>query len=315
MQNERTTIGIDVARAVLDVWVHPSGVSWRTAHDTSGREELVQALRPLAPYRVVMEATGGLELPLVAALSEAELPVVIINPRQVRDFARATGRLAKTDRLDARSLAEFGAAVNPPVRPLPDPQRRQLQELVTRRHQLVIMRSTEKTRLSRFSGKVKEYIESHIASLDGQLRDVERDIKTLLLSRPQWREQVQLLSNVPGVGPVLCATLVARLPELGQLNRKQIAALAGVAPFSRDSGTLRGKRTVWGGRRQLRRVLYMAALSATRSNPILRGFYRRLVAAGKPAKVALTACMRKLLGILNSMSNSGRMWNSSLSTT
>ena len=275
----------------------------------------MQALRPLAPYRVVMEATGGLELPLVAALSEAELPVVIINPRQVRDFARATGRLAKTDRLDARSLAEFDAAVNPPVRPLPDPQRRQLQELVTRRHQLVIMRSTEKTRLSRFSGKVKEYIESHIASLDGQLRDVERDIKTLLLSRPQWREQVQLLSSVPGVGPVLCATLVARLPELGQLNRKQIAALAGVAPFSRDSGTLRGKRTVWGGRRQLRRVLYMAALSATRSNPILRGFYRRLVAAGKPAKVALTACMRKLLGILNSMSNSGRMWNSSLSTT
>ena len=275
----------------------------------------MQALRPLAPYRVVMEATGGLELPLVAALSEAELPVVIINPRQVRDFARATGRLAKTDRLDARSLAEFGAAVNPPVRPLPDPQRHQLQELVTRRHQLVIMRSTEKTRLSRFSGKVEEYIESHIASLDGQLRDVERYIKTLLLSRPQWREQVQLLSSVPGVGPVLCATLVARLPELGQLNRKQIAALAGVAPFSRDSGTLRGKRTVWGGRRQLRRVLYMAALSATRSNPILRGFYRRLVAAGKPAKVALTACMRKLFGILNSMSNSGRMWDSSLSTT
>ena len=177
------------------------------------------------------------------------------------------------------------------------------------------MRSTEKTRLSRFSGKVKEYIEAHIASLDVQLRDVERDIKTLLLSRPQWREQVQLLSSVPGVGPVLCATLIARLPELGQLNRKQIAALAGVAPFSRDSGTLRGKRTVWGGRRQLRRVLYMAALSASRSNPILRGFYRRLVAAGKPAKVALTACMRKLLGILNSMSNSGRMWDSSLSTT
>ena len=307
--------GLTWAQAVLDVWVHPSGVSWRTAHDASGREELVQALRPLAPYRVVMEATGGLELPLVAALSEAELPVVIINPRQVRDFARATGRLAKTDRLDARSLAEFGAAVNPPVRSLPDPPRRQLQELVTRRHQLVTMRSTEKTRLSRFSGKVKEYIEAHIASLDVQLRDVERDIKTLLLSRPQWREQVQLLSSVPGVGPVLCATLIARLPELGQLNRKQIAALAGVAPFSRDSGTLRGKRTVWGGRRQLRRVLYMAALSASRSNPILRGFYRRLVAAGKPAKVALTACMRKLLGILNSMSNSGRMWDSSLSTT
>lgn len=315
MQENETIIGVDVAQAVLDVWIHPSGECWRVEHDAASLDELANTLRPYTPSLVVIEATGGLELPLAAVLTAAALPVAIINPRQARDFARATGRLAKTDRLDAQTLAEFGAAVKPPVRPLPDTQLRELRDLTTRRRQLVEMRTMEKTRRGWASGQVRQYIEANITNLNRQLRQVEQDIKELLDSCPEWQARAQLLSSVPGVGPVLCATLIARLPELGQLNRKQIAALAGVAPFNRDSGTLRGKRTVWGGRGQLRRVLYMATLSASRSNPMLRDFYQRLVAAGKPKKVALTACMRKLITVLNSMVNSGQHWKPSVATS
>ena len=308
MQESKSTIGIDVSLAVLDVWVHPSGEHWETEHDSANVDALVLALRPYEPSLVIVEATGGLELSLAAALTAAELPVAIVNPRQVRNFARATGRLAKTDRLDARTLAEFAAAVNPPVRSLPDAQLRQLQDLVTRRQQVIAMRTMEKTRLARAVGKVGQYIRASIADLNEQAGQVEKDIQELLRGCPEWRQRSELLCTVPGVGPVLSATLIARLPELGQLNRKEIAALAGLAPFNRDSGTLRGKRTVWGGRRRLRSVLYMAVLSACRVNPMIRDFYQRLVESGKPKKVAITACMRKLLTVLNSMAKSGRRW-------
>ena len=238
----------------------------------------------------------------------AGLPVAVVNPRQARDFARATGRLAKTDRLDAQVLADFGAAVNPRIHSLPYAQSQELRELTTRRQQFVSMRTMEKTRLPRTSGKVRQYIEASITNLNAQFREVGQHISMLLLSCPEWRERAQVLRCVPGVGPMLCATIIARLSELGELNRKQVAALAG-APFNRDSGTLRGRRSVWGGRRQLRSVPYMATLSATSSNPMLRGFYQRLVTTGKLPKVAITACMRKLLTVLNSMVKSGQPWN------
>lgn len=247
MQENRTTIGIDVAQDFLDVWIHPSGDFWRVEHNPDNLVVLTRTLHPFAPSLVVVEATRGLELPLASSLTAVGLEVAVVNPRQVRDFARATGQLAKTDRLDAQVLAEFGAAVNPPVRPLPVAQLQELRELTTRRTQLVSMRTIEKIRPHRTRGKVRQYIEHSISNLNAQLREVERDINELLHSRPEWREQAQLLCSVPGIGPVLCATIIARLPELGELNRKQVAALAGVAPFNRDSGTLRGKRVYGAG--------------------------------------------------------------------
>lgn len=309
MPISETTIGVDVAQAVLDVWVHPSRERWQVGNDPSGTDDLALALCAHDPSLVVVEATGGLEDRLVAALASAGLPVSIINPRQARDFARATGRLAKTDRLDAQTLAEFGAAVRPPVRELPDALLRELRDLTARRQQLVAMRTAEKNRRLRASTRVRQYIDQNIGHLNEQLQEVEEGIDELVRSRPEWDARADLLCSVPGVGPVLSATLIAHLPELGQLNRKEVAALAGVAPFNRDSGTLRGRRTVWGGRRRLRQVLYMATLSASRSNPTLRDFYRRLLNVGKPKKVALTACMRKLLTILNSMARSGQRWS------
>ena len=314
MRDSTIVVGIDIAQDALDICVHPSGEVWRVGHNPAGAKKLVKSLGTHAPSLVVLEATGGLEVSLVATLAAAQLPVVVVNPRQVRDFARATGRLAKTDRLDAQTLAEFGAAVNPPIRPLPDAKLRELQEMVGRRQQVTIMLTMEKHRLNRVSDRVRQYIAASIAGLNTQLRQLDQDIGELLHSTPEWQERSQLLLSVPGVGPVLCSTIIARLPELGRLNRKEIAALAGVAPFNRDSGKLRGKRTVWGGRRQLRRVLYMAALSATRVNPVIREFYQRLVEAGKPKKLALTACMRKLLTILNSMVRHGRHWDPALPT-
>ena len=312
MRDNTIVVGIDIAQDALDICVHPSGEVWRVGHNLAGAKKLVKSLGGYAPSLVVLEATGGLEVSLVATLAAAQLPVVVVNPRQVRDFARATGRLAKTDRLDAQTLAEFGAAVDPPIRPLPDAKLRELQELVGRRQQITIMLTMEKHRLNRGSDRVRQYIAASIAGLNTQLRQLDQDIRELLHSTPEWQERSQLLLSVPGVGPVLCSTIIARLPELGRLNRKEIAALAGVAPFNRDSGKLRGKRTVWGGRRQLRRVLYMAALSATRVNPVIREFYQRLVEVGKPKKLALTASMRKLLTILNSMVRHGRHWDPAL---
>lgn len=257
---------------------------------------------------VVVEATGGLEISLVAALGLAGLPVTVVNPRQVRDFARATGRLAKTDKLDAQVLAQFGAAVRPVVRPLPDEARLELRALVTRRRQLLEMITAEKNRMRRTTPAVRHRIEVNIKWLKEQLKELDHDQGDFLRSSPLWQEEARLLQSVPGIGPVVTATLIARLPELGSLNSKEVASLVGVAPFNRDSGTLRGKRTVWGGRGPLRTALYMATLVAVRRHPVLWAFYQRLCAAGKPKKVALTACLRKPLVILNSMIKRNQPW-------
>ena len=257
---------------------------------------------------VLLEATGGLELSLVAALAAAALPVVVVNPRQVRDFARATGKLAKTDSLDAAVLAHFAEAVRPPVRPLRDAETQALNSLAARRHQVMTILVSEKNRLSAATVAVRPRIEAHIAWLEQELKDLDEELRQTLRQSPVWREKDDLLRTVPGVGEQLSLALLAYLPELGTLDRRQIAALVGVAPFNRDSGTLRGKRTVWGGRARVRAVLYMGALVASPPQPGLKDFYQRLLAAGKPKKLALTACMRKLLLILNSMLKHGSPW-------
>src|SRR5262245_27888947 len=262
---------------------------------------------------MVLEATGGLELPLLAALGSAGLPVVAVNPRQVRDFAKAVGKLAKTDALDARVLAHFADAVRPAVRPLPDAATQALTALVTRRRQLVEMLTAEQNRRRTAPAAIRADIQAHIAWLQGRLKGLDQDLDRALRSSPLWREHEDLLRSVPGIGPVVTATLVAELPELGTLGRKQIAALVGVAPLNRDSGTLRGKRTVWGGRATVRAALYMAALVGTQRNPVLRALYQRLLAAGKLKKVALTACMHKLLTILNALMKHRTRWAPSLS--
>ncbi len=264
---------------------------------------------------MVLESTGGLELPSVAALAAAALPVVIVNPRQVRDFARATGTLAKTDALDAAALAHFADAVRPKVRPLKDADTQVLSSLVARRHQVISILVAEKNRLRSAITVVRPRIEAHIAWLEQELSDIDEGLRKTLRSSPVWREKDDILRSVPGVGEQLSLALLSQLPELGTLNRRQVAALVGVAPFNRDSGTLRGKRRIWGGRARLRAVLYMAAMVASRFNPAIRDFYQRLLAAGKPKKVAFTACMRKLLVILNSMVKRRSPWCAELART
>ena len=309
MEQEAIYAGVDVSKARMDVAVRPADDGWTVSNDDAGIRKLVSRLKTLKPAMVVLEATGGLELPLVAALAVDELPVVVVNPRQVRDFARATGKLAKTDTLDAMVLAHFGEAVRPAVRPLRDAETQALSSLTTRRHQLVTMLVSEKNRLSSaITVAVRSSIEAHIEWLQSELDDLDRDLRQTLRQSPVWREKDNLLRSVPGVGPQVSLTLLAYLPELGTLNRKQIAALVGVAPFNRDSGSLRGRRAVWGGRSRVRAVLYMGALVAAQYNPVIRNFYQRLLAAGKPKKLALTACMRKLLVILNSMLKYRSAW-------
>ena len=294
MEQEAIYVGIDVAKARLDVAVRPADDGWMVPNDDAGIRQLVSRLKTIAPAMVVMEASGGLELPLVAALAVEELPVVVVNPRQVRDFAKATGKLAKTDTLDAAVLAHFGEAVKPAVRPLRDAETQALSSLAARRHQVVSMLVSERNRLNVAATAVRPRIEAHIEWLQGELEDLDKDLRQTIRQSPVWREKDNLLRSVPGVGPQVSLTLLAYLPELGTLNRKQIAALVGVAPFNRDSGTLRGRRTVWGGRARVRAVLYMGALVAARCNPAIMDFYHRLLAAGKPKKLALTACMRKV---------------------
>ena len=315
MKQEETYVGIDVAKARVDIATRPGGDVWSVDYDEQAVSELVSSLLAMEPTMVLLEATGGLEVPLVSALAAAALPVVVVNPRQVRDFARATGKLAKTDALDAQVLAHFAEAVRPSVRPLRDADTQELNFLTTRRSQLVTMLVSEKNRLGRASHSVRPRIQSHITWLEQELSDLENDLREALRRSPVWREKDDLLRSVPGVGEQLSLSLLAYLPELGTLNRKQIAALVGVAPFNRDSGPRRGKRSVWGGRIRVRATLYMAALSASRYNPVLRVFYQRLLAAGKPKKVALTACMRKLLTILNAMIRSGQHWTPQVNTS
>lgn len=308
MSQEPIYIGMDVAKDQIDVALRPTGRSWSVQYDESGVSELVTQLCRLAPATVLTESTGGLELPLVAALATASLPVVVVNPRQVRDFARSTGQLAKTDRLDARILAHFAEAVRPPIRPLRDSDTQALGAILARRKQVMDILVAERNRLDRATTEVLPRIEAHISWLKQELNDLDTDLRQRMRRSPVWREKDDLLRSVPGVGQQVSLTLLAYLPELGTLNRKQIAALVGVAPINRDSGSHRGRRSVWGGRARVRAALYMGALVASRRNPVLRKFYERLVQAGKPKKVALVACMRKLLIILNSMLRTGERW-------
>ena len=301
-------IGLDVAKAVLDGVVRPTGEVVQFANDPGGRAALVAWATALAPTGLVLEATGGYERAAVLALATAGLPVVVVNPRQVRDFARSTGQLAKTDRLDAAVLALFAERVQPAVRPLSDAATAELAELITRRQQLRDMLTMEKNRLALVRSRVRREVQAHITWLEKRIVETDDALRQAIEASPVWRVQEDLLRSVPGIGPVVSRTLLALLPELGHLNRKEIAALVGVAPMARDSGTWKGARAVWGGRAPVRRALYMAALVASRRNPVLQAFYQRLRAAGKPAKVALVACMRKLLTILNAMLHHGTRW-------
>jgi transposase len=316
-EGTRMIIGIDVAKEELVVATGSRGEVSTQRNDEGGVRALVHQLSALAPELVVLEATGGYELLAVAALAAATLPVAVVNPRQVRDFAKATGQLAKTDRIDARLLALFGERVRPPVRPLPDDATRALGGVLTRRRQLLEMRTAESNRLAQLFGPgqrpVKQSLKKHIAYLDRELAMTDTELGRMIRESPVWRERDELLQSVPGIGPVVARTLLGELPELGELNRRAIAKLVGVAPLNRDSGSWRGHRTIQSGRASVRAVVYMAALVGTRCNPVLKAFYHRLLAAGKPKKVALIACMRKLLTILNQMLRTRQRWQTSRS--
>ena len=302
-------IGIDVAKAQLDIAVRPSGERWAVPNDASGVTTLVDQLQARHPTLIVLEATGGLERAVTSALATAGRPVVVVNPRQVRDCARATGQLAKTDALDARALAHFADVIRPTPRPLPDAQTQERRALLGRRQQLIVMRTAEQNRLAGTSVRLMKNIEAHMTWLNTGIATLDDDLETLLRTSPLWRENDDLLQSTKGIGPVCARTLLLALPEWGTLTRQQIAALVGVAPLHCDSGTLRGRRTIWGGRAHVRTVLYMGTLVATRFNPQIKAFYERLLAAGKVKKVALTACMRKLLTILNAMLKHRTPWD------
>ena len=308
MKRSECCVGIDVSQASLDVAVIPGEETRVVSYDEAGVEQLSAWLGELAPSLIVLEASGGIEMPVAAALAAVSLPVVVVNPRQVRDFAKATGQLAKTDRLDALVLARFGDQVRPPLRPLKDEQTRQLHEWVTRRRQLVGMLTAEKNRRGRARGAVRDHIDAHIAWLEDQKAAIESELADAIQRTPVWQDREVLLRSVPGVGAVVAATLIAELPELGELTRRQIAALAGVAPFSHDSGGYRGRRRIRGGRPAVRHALYMAALAGIRCNPAVRTFHRRLRDAGKSPKMTITACARKLLTILNAMARTQTPW-------
>jgi len=307
-----TFIGLDVSKQYLDLAVLPSEETWRTLNRPDELPALAGRLAALRPRRIVLEATGGLELPALIALAAEGLPVVAVNPRQVRNFARALGVLAKTDRLDSRVLAHFAQAVRPPLKPIPDQEALLLKELVSRRRQLVDMLVAEKNHRHSALPALHKTFDEHIRYLEEELKKLDREMKQRILESSAWREKERLLLTVPGVGPVIARTLIADLPELGLLSRKEIAALVGVAPLACDSGQFRGKRRIWGGRASVRQKLYMAALVGTRCNPIIRSFYQRLLAHGKPKKLALVACMRKLLTILNAMVRYQQPWQQPL---
>lgn len=307
-------VGIDVAKDLLEI-ATSAGERWQESNDPQGQEALRDRLQDTQAELIVLEATGGYEVAVVAVLAQAGLPAVVVNPRQVRQFARSLGRLAKTDAIDAEVLVQFGVHVAPEVRPLPDEQTQLLEALLTRRRQLLGMIQAERNRLLLAVGPVRTDLKQHIAFLVRRLKDIDRDLEGRLRASPLWREREKLLKAVPGVGRQMLLTVCASLPELGRVPARQLAALVGVAPYNCDSGTLRGQRHCWGGRAHVRQVLYMAALAATRCNPVIRPHYERLVAAGKPKKVALVACMRRLLVILNAMARDGTPWNPQLAMT
>jgi transposase len=308
MSEQQIFVGIDVAKAQLDIALRPTGERWAVPNDDPSITALVARLHAVHPTLIVLEATGGYHRAAVAALAAAGLPVVVVNPRQTRDFAKATGQLAKTDALDARALAHFAEAVRPTPRALPTAQEEELRALLARRRQLVAMRTAEGNRLGSALPSLHADLQAHIAWLDERLAALDDTLDTTLRASPIWRERETLYRSVPGIGPVSARTLLLDLPELGTLSRQRIAALAGVAPFNCDSGTMRGRRAIWGGRAPLRATLYMATLVAVRHNPVLKACYERLLAAGKAKKVALVACMRKLLTILNAMVKHQTPW-------
>jgi transposase len=305
---EKLFAGIDISKSSLDVALSHSKEIKRFTNDEDGITELTRYLSGYPLELVVMEATGGLEKLVAAALTEAGIATVVVNPRQARNYAKAIGLLAKTDKIDARTLARFAQDIHPEVRPLPGEQTLQIKAAMARRRQVMGMITAEKNRLQGADSSVRPLIEEHIIWLHGQLKDIDRNLDNQISSSPIWRAKETLLRSVPGIGPVVSRTLIGSLCELGELNRKQVAALVGVAPFNRDSGTLKGKRAVWGGRAAIRGPLYMAALVATGCNPVIGAFYQHLLAAGKSKKVALTACMRKLITILNAMLRDNRAW-------
>jgi len=309
-KKRRSFIGIDVSKQLLEVGVHQSDFHFRCPNDPKQFPTLITELISLRPARIVLEATGGLERPLLQALQPVGLPVVVINPRQVRDFAKALGLLAKTDRLDARVLAHFAAAVQPPVSPIKTQQDTELDALVGRRNQLTEMLAAEKNRRgSAATQTTRDDIEEHIEWLEDRLKELDEKLKQQLQCSSVWQQKDKVLQSVKGIGFVTSMSLLAECPELGQLNRHQIAKLAGVAPLNRDSGQQRGSRHIWGGRAQVRRKLYMATLAAIRSNPVIKAFYQRLLDRNKLKKVAIVACMRKLLTIINVMVRENKVWN------
>ena len=302
-------VGIDVSKDRLDVHLRPSGESFTVARDGEGLAALVQRLLTLAPALIVMEATGGYETIVASAVVAAQLPLAVVNPRQIRDFARATGRLAKTDRIDAAAIAHFAEAVRPPIRPIADTQAQALGELVARRRQVIQMIVAERNRRRRATqGRVLRAIDRHLDLLQSELCELDADIDGAIRKSAVWQADAELLVSVPGIGPATSRTLIADLPELGHLDRRKIAALVGVAPINRDSGTMRGRRTIAGGRPAVRTALFMAAMVASRKNPIIAPYYEKLRAAGKTAKQALTACIRKLVVILNAILRDRKPW-------
>jgi transposase len=311
MSISKAFIGVDVSKDRLDCFCRPNGITFSCDNTPTGIADLIQWAKAQQPQLIVLEATGGLERPLVAALVVAQLPVVVVNPRQVRDFARATGQLAKTDRIDAAVIAHFGEAVNPEARPLPDHLTQQMDALMTRRRQLVQMLAAERNHLVSALAQVQNYVKEHISHLEELIKKLDQDIDQMITTSPIWKTKENLLLSVKGVGPVLSRTLLAELPELGRLSRQEISKLVGVAPLNNDSGKHKGKRSCWGGRASVRGPLYMATLSATRCNPVIKEFYQRLLSKGKLKKVAIVACMRKMLTILNAMIKSNKPWDAS----
>ena len=308
MNPNEAFVGIDVSKAMLDVGVLPQEKFWSSANDDAGRTELVARLREVAPTLIVLEATGGYEAVIAAQLAAAGLPVVVVNPRQVRDFAKACGKLAKTDRIDARILALYAKTMRPEVRPLKDEQSRELDALFIRRRQIVDMLTMEKNRLGMAAKRVRKGLQAHITWLEKRVDEVDGELKALIETSPVWRAKDEILQSAKGIGPVASLALLSQLPELGQLDRKKISALVGIAPLNNDSGTFKGRRSIWGGRSAVRPPLYMATLAAIRCNPVIKAFHARLKAAGKKSKVAIVACMRKLLTILNAMIKTMTPW-------
>ncbi len=301
-------VGIDVCKEYLDVAVLPTKERRREFYDEEGIARLAGRLKKLSPALIVLEPTGGLEATLAGALAAEDLPVAIVNARQIRDYARATGKLAKTDGVDALVMADFARAIKPEARPLRDQESEEIKATVARRRQLLEMLTAEKNRLAISRKNMKPNILGHVEWLKRELEGIDKELRGQVEASPLWREKDNLLQSVPGVGKVLSVTLLADLPELGSLNRKEIAALVGVAPLNRDSGFMKGKRSIWGGRAPIRAALYMAALVGTRYNPVIKAFYRQLLARGKAKKVALVACMRKLLTILNALLREHKVW-------